>query len=160
MRKYLVLFVALVTLFFSSCEKDDFCTSPLTPKLVLRFYDNAGQTKFKNVLRLSAIAQGKTDSLFTNQEADSIALPLNTLADQTIYKLKMNSVDGNKSNNKTNTLTVAYTTEEVFVSRSCGFRTIFKTVTITSDNGWFISLTPSQLTNITNETAAHVKVYH
>lgn len=160
MRKYLALIVAVVALSFSACEKDDFCTSPLTPKLVLRFYDNADKTKFKKVERFSAIAQGKTDSLFVNQSVDSIAIPLNTLANQTVYTLKMNSVDGNKSNNRTNTLTVAYTKEEVFVSRSCGFRTIFKTVTITSDNGWFISLTPSQLTSITNETSAHVKVYH
>ena len=53
--------------------------------------------ELKAVQRLSIIAQGKTDSLFTNQTTDSIAIPLNSLAKETVYTLKMNSVDGKSS---------------------------------------------------------------
>jgi hypothetical protein len=35
-----VLFILLITVLISACEKDDFCIkNPITPNLVLRFYD-------------------------------------------------------------------------------------------------------------------------
>ena len=69
-------------------------------------------------------------------------------------------MNGNIVNNSTNQLTITYTTEDVYVSRSCGFKTIFNTVTITASNGWVQSFTPSTLTTINNETKAHVKIFH
>ena len=153
------LYIFLFAWIFSACEKDDICLSPTTPKLVLRFYDSANPTEFKSVPNFSTIAESKTDSLFVAQTLDSIAIPLNTNGTQTIYKFKTSST-GNKTDNKYNTLTITYTTEDIFVSRSCGLKTIFNTVTITSDNGWFQSVTPNSLTTIDNETSAHVKIYH
>lgn len=153
----LLLFLAL----FSACEKDDICLSPTTPKLILRFYDNANQTTLKSVENLSIWADGKdTISNYKSVSLDSIAIPLNVNTSQTVYHLKINSVDGNTANNVSNTLTVKYTTTEEHVSRSCGFKTIFNNVTITSSNGWIQSYTPSYLTIINNETSAHVKIFH
>jgi hypothetical protein len=154
-----IIYIFLIALVFNACEKDDICLLPTTPKLILRFYDNADNTKFKSVPNLSIIAASKTDSLYTNQNLDSIAIPLNVNGTQTIYKLKTSST-GNLADNKYNTLTLNYTTEEIFVSRSCGFKTIFKNVTITSDNGWFQSFTPNTITTIENENNAHIKIFH
>ena len=154
-----ILYIFLFAFVFSACEKDDICLSPTTPKLILRFYDSANTTEFKSVPNFSAIAESKTDSLFIGQTLDSIAIPLNTNGTQTIYNLKTSST-GNKADNKYNKLTINYTTETVFVSRSCGLKSIFKTVTITSDNGWFQSFTPNSITSIDNETSAHVQIYH
>jgi hypothetical protein len=154
-----ILYIFLFAFVFSACEKDDICLSPTTPKLVLRFYDSANPTEYKSVPNFSVIAESKTDSLFTAQSLDSIAIPLNTNGTQTIYNLKTSST-GNKADNKYNKLTISYTTETVFVSRSCGLKSIFKTVTITSDNGWFQSFTPNSITSIDNETSAHVQIYH
>lgn len=159
-KNFLLLFV--IALIISACEKDDFCTkeTPLTPNLVLRFYDNANQTEFKSVSNLSVWAEGKdTLSNYISQNVDSIAIPLNTLDSEIIYNLKTSST-GNITDNKFNKLTVKYTTQDVFISRSCGFKTIFNSVEITSDNGWFLSFTPNQLETINNEYNAHVKVYH
>ena len=154
-----ILYIFLFAFVFSACEKDDICLSPTTPRLVLRFYDSANPTEFKSVPNFSAIAESKTDSLFTDLSLDSIAIPLNTNGTQTVYNLKTSST-GNIAENVYNKLTISYTTEEVFVSRSCGLKSIFKSVTITSDNGWFQSFTPNSITSIDNETSAHVKIYH
>ncbi len=155
-----ILYLILLSLLISACEKDDICLSPTTPKLIVRFYDNADQTVKKDVVNLSIWADGKdTLSTFKSVTLDSIYIPLNTNTTQTIYNLKT-SATGNKADNKINKLTINYTTEDIFVSRSCGFKTIFKTVTISSDNGWFQSFTPNSITTIDNENTAHIKVYH
>jgi len=144
----------------SACEKDDICLSPTTPKLILRFYDTAIPTEFKNVSNLSIWAEGKdTLATFKNVSLDSVYLPLNTNAVQTVYNFKT-SATGNIADNKYNKITINYTTEEIFVSRSCGLKSIYHSVTIASDNGWFQSFTPNSLTTIDNETSAHVKIYH
>ena len=153
-----ILFLALV---FTACEKDDICLSPTTPKLVVRFYDNANQTALKSVERLSIWADGKdTLSIYKSVSLDSVTIPLNVNTTQTIYHLKTNTVDGNKANNLINTITINYTTTEEYISRSCGFKIIFNNVTISSNNGWIQSFTPTSLTKIDTQTSAHVKIYH
>ncbi|MBA6156989.1 hypothetical protein H3Z83_10715 [Tenacibaculum sp. S7007] len=159
MKKYIFLLI-LVFIGISACEKDDFCVqNPVTPNLVLRFYDKDDTSQLKAVQRLSIIAQGKTDSLFTGQTTDSIAIPLNSLAQETIYTLKMNSVDGNIANNQTATLTIKYNPEDDYVSRSCGFRVIYKDVNL-EYTSWIDNLSTSQITNIDNQARAHVQVYY
>jgi len=158
MKKYIALFILIVGL--TACEKDDFCTqNPVTPNLVLRFYDMDNTNDLKNVERLSIIAEGKTDSLFTNRTTDSIAIPLNSLSQKTVYTLKMNDVDGNIANNQTATLTIEYNPEEDFVSRSCGFRIIYENVTL-SNTGWINSLSTTEVPLIDNQASAHVQVFH
>lgn len=161
MKKYSFLILILL-LVISSCEKDDFCTDPkTTPKLILRFYDKEANSDLKRVERLSAIATGKSDSLFTNQTTDSIAIPLNSLTNETVYTLKMNNVDGTLTHNQTATVTIQYMPEEEFVSRSCGFRVIFKQVSLNpSTGGWINNFSTSTITTLDNENSAHVKVYH
>ena len=159
MKKYIfLLFICFIGI--TSCEKDDFCVqNPVTPNLVLRFYDKDDISELKSVQRLSLIAQGETDSLFTNQSIDSIAIPLNSIISETIYTLKMNSVDGNRVNNQIATLTVKYNPEDDYVSRSCGFRVIFNDVNL-EHTGWINSLSTSTITSIDNQTKAHVQVYY
>ncbi len=156
----LLLFLSLINI---ACEKDDFCTeNPVTPNLVLRFYDTSDASALKSVERLSVVAQGRTDTLaaYTSITTDSIAIPLNSMENQTVYLLKMNNVDGNINNNQLATLTVSYTTEEEYVSRSCGFRIIYNDLTLVSDNSWIKSLTPETLTIINSQNSAHVQVFH
>ena len=64
-------------------------------------------------------------------------------------------------------LTIDYEIEEVFVSRSCGFKAIFNNVTVTSDvsNDWIIGLTETLENTITiptidDESAAHIQIFH
>ena len=158
MKKYIALFLLIAGL--TACEKDDFCTqNPVTPNLVLRFYDMDNTNDLKKFERLSIIAEGKTDSLFTNNTNDSIAIPLDATSQKTVYTLKMNDVDGNTANNQTATLTIEYNPEDDFVSRSCGFRVIYENVTL-DHTGWIDSLSTKEIPLIDNQARAHVQVFH
>ncbi|CAL2081202.1 DUF6452 family protein [Tenacibaculum sp. 190524A05c] len=157
--KKLIVCAVLISMAIS-CEKDDFCefSSP-TPNLVLRFYDKDVNDDLKSVQRLSIIAQGKTDSLYMNRTVDSIAIPLNTNATETIYTIKRNEATGNIADNETATLTIRYTPEEQYLSRSCGFRFIFNNITL-EKTGWIDSLSITTLETINSQENAHVNIFH
>ena len=142
----------------SSCEKDDFCIEPITPNMVIRFYNATNITQTKPVVNLSVNPEG-FDELYSNANLDSILIPLDVTSNQIIYNLS--------SESNIDVITINYDVEEVFVSRSCGFKAIFNNVSVTSDvsNDWIIGLTENLENTITiptidNETAAHVKIFH
>ena len=157
MRKYYLL-LTLIALLVSSCEKDDFCIEPITPNMVIRFYNATNITQTKSVEDLSVNPEG-FDELYSNANLDSILIPLDVTSNQIIYSLS--------SESNIDIITINYDVEEVFVSRSCGFKAIFNNVSVTSDvsNDWIIGLTETLENTITiptidNETAAHVKIFH
>jgi hypothetical protein len=91
MRK-IIPFVLLIIILNSACEKDDFCIqNPVTPKLILRFYDEANRSSLKAVNELYVWAENK-DSLFVNISTDSLVIPLNTNNNQTIYNLSKGNI--------------------------------------------------------------------
>lgn len=161
MRK-IVLFVLLSIGLFSACEKDDFCIkNPITPNLVLRFYDANDRETIKPVKRLSIwVALKDTIAAYKSINIDSVAIPLNSIDSKTIYHLKMNNSDGSIANNQTATFTITYTAQEEYVSRSCGFKILFNDVTFESDNTWITDFTPETLTKIDNQNGAHVQIFH
>ncbi|MDB2336169.1 DUF6452 family protein [Flavobacteriaceae bacterium] len=157
MKKYYLL-LSLIALLVSSCEKDDFCIEPITPNMVIRFYNATNITQTKPVEDLSVNPEG-FDELYSNANLDSILIPLDVTSNQIIYNLS--------SESNIDIITINYDVEEVFVSRSCGFKAIFNNVSVTSDvsNDWIIGLTETLENTITiptidNETAAHVKIFH
>lgn len=142
-----IVFLALIL----GCEKDDFCTqNPITPKLVVRFYDSNNPSQLKTVDQLYVWANGK-DSIIVNQTLDSISIPLNSIANETVYNFSKGTI--------VNQLTIKYTPKEMYVSRSCGFRVIFDEVTVESNNTWISSISQIQ-TTINNQNAAHVQIFH
>jgi len=161
MRKIIFL-LGFVLLINTSCEKDDFCLqNPITPSLIITFYDDVNRETPKNVRRLSIIAQSKTDSLFTNSASDSIAIPLNSLDTKTVYVLKKNDADGTRANNQIATFTIEYTPQDTYVSRSCGYKVTFNNITFSKDtNSWIKDFTPNTSTTIDNQNAAHVQIFH
>ena len=157
MKKYYLL-LSFIALLVSSCEKDDFCIEPITPNMVIRFYNATNITQTKPVEDLSVNPEG-FDELYSNANLDSILIPLDVTSNQIIYNLS--------SESNIDVITINYDVEEVFVSRSCGFKAIFNNVSVSSDvsNDWIIGLTETLENTITiptidNETAAHVKIFH
>jgi len=157
MKNY-YFFLLLITLLVSSCEKDDFCIDPITPNMIIRFYDATNPLETKAVTDLSVNPEGLED-LYTSTSLDSILIPLDVTSNQIIYNFSTGT--------NIDILTIDYEVEEVFVSRSCGFKAIFNNVTITSDtaNDWILGFTTSldntiTITTIENESAAHVQIYH
>lgn len=146
-------FLLLLFLAFSSCEKDDICIDAITPNLIIRFYKDTIPIELKNVQLDSVWAINKNGlSTYKSVETDSIAIPLNLNEDITKYILENNSVK--------DTIEFSYTRSDVFVSRSCGYKTIFNDFQISNNtNNWIKSITINNNT-ITDETAAHLNIYH
>ena len=160
-----IFLLLLSSIFFSGCEKDDICdaATPSTPKVVIEFYDSANQTVLKNVVNLGVIAPGFTNGFgFTN--VSSIKVPLKTAQDSSVlYFIQNGSADPNTDDNS-DQVTFNYTRKTVYVSRACGYKTIYtlnttNPITVTADgNNWIQSVTVSQ-PNIENENETHVKIY-
>ena len=148
-----MLLLGFILLINTSCEKDDFCLkNPVTENLVIEFYDETNTETLKKVTELYVWAEGK-DSIYVNQTINTITIPLNSLSTETVYNFSKENV--------INQFTITYTPEEIYVSRSCGYKIIFNEVTFSSDNTWIKDFTPEEtLTTLENQDAAHVQVFH
>jgi hypothetical protein len=151
MKKYYCLFL-LVILIATSCEKDDFCIDPITPNLILRFYDADNPTTLLSVEELTIWPEGLQDTLVSNQTLDSIALPLNVNDIETIYNFRMGDI--------VDQITIRYTVNEVFVSRSCGFKATFEEVDASLETTNWIQSLEIISTTIEDESAAHIEIFH
>jgi hypothetical protein len=155
----------LLSVFFSSCEKDDICdtNTPTTPKIVIEFYDVANPTTLKNVTNLGVIAPGFTSG-FGFTATSKIKVPLKTFEDSSVlYFIQNGSIDPTTDDNL-DEITFNYNRKTVFVSRACGYKTLFtlnstNPITVTPDsNNWIQNVIVSQ-PNIENEDETHIKIY-
>ncbi|MFY9242647.1 MAG: DUF6452 family protein [Polaribacter sp.] len=150
MRKIIAILFASIFI-ISACEKDDFCTqNPVTPKLILRFYDATSRNNIKSASGLYVWADTK-DSLYVNISTDSLVIPLNSNTNQTIYNIAKGNI--------VEQFTINYTPENKYVSRSCGFKVIFNQATYTANNTWFSDISVVSST-IDNQNKAHVQIFH
>lgn len=148
-----ILFLILISSTIN-CEIDDICLEEvLTPKLIIRFYDVLEIENTKTVEGLYVWAENK-DSLYVDATVDSIALPINTFSEQTKYLFSKNNI--------VDTLYLHHINQEIFVSRSCGYKFNFELLEDThTSNEWianFETLAIPQI--IDNEQAAHSKIFH
>ena len=149
MKKLLIPILTIITLIIS-CQKDDICIDPVTPNLVIRFYDNDDATEYKSVVDLYVWAEG-LDTIYDGVNTDSIAIPLNPAQDFTIYHLSSGTTQDD--------ITIDYIRNEVFVSRSCGYKYNFEDLSLSGvTNNWILN------TEITNQTVEdeteHIKILH
>ena len=164
MNHKLFLFILLLVS-FSSCEKDDICAkgTPVTPRIIIEFYDAVQPTVVKNVIQLGVIEPNLTTGLaFTG--VSKIQVPLKTNQNSTILRFIQNGSDTNASNDNIDILTFNYQRVDEYVSRACGFKTLFylnetNPITLTADsNNWIQNIQVQQI-NIENENEVHVKIY-
>ncbi|MGV3696895.1 DUF6452 family protein [Flavobacterium sp.] len=179
MKKIIALLFIVMGL--SGCEKDDICTDETTPRLIVEFYDISNNANLKNVLDLKVKAEvlpGETDPGFIvfdpSLEVDDperylfngnkIELPLRINGATTKYRLILNSESANPD---TDFLQFNYTAENVFVSRACGYKTIFtlnnadgviKSDAGTPESFWITDFN-ILTTNIETENETHLKIY-
>ena len=177
MKKLLTISIALViAISIYACEKDDICaeTTPTTPRLIVDFYDFANQSAVKNVANLTAVAEGATDSIVFNEalaatdstryyfNGNSLALPLNVADSITTYRLKINSQSTNPLVFNEDIVKINYATQQVYVSRACGYKTSFNLTSITEEGvveeQWIRNLMIENA-NVENENDVHVKIY-
>ena len=157
--------ISLVLLLFLSCEKDDICIEENTPLLIIRFFDNDNPNEYKKVTNLKVQIEG-IDGDYTNETitvlTDSIAIPIKVTEDITRFKLILNSNDDTKANE--DIFDLNYIREEVFVSRSCGYKTLYydvKTTLINDSDNWIKSIEAvKDPQDILNQNSDHVKIFH
>lgn len=177
--KYLFLpIMVLVIGITASCERDDICpeSTPTTPSLIMDAFDIVNQEDSKNVFGLLISGVGTEDVLpdYAAVSTKNIILPLKTTEDTTQYQfIKDYSINDNGTPDDTSDdfaegnqdiITINYTREEVYVSRACGYKTIFKDVEISVENdtdNWIQLIQPvNNPQSVEDETAAHFKLFH
>lgn len=177
--KKIVALLLIATFSSSSCEKDDICdaNTPTTPRLVIEFYDISNPSVLKNVTNLKVIGEGQDEAYVFNPNStgesqylvngSSVSIPLKTDVDTTTYSFILNSGNPNPALIDIDKVTFNYSREDVFVSRACGFKTLFEfapsnaivhTSVPTTKLKWmqYISVEKS---NIANENETHIKVF-
>ncbi|MBL86842.1 MAG: hypothetical protein CMO82_09330 [Winogradskyella sp.] len=179
--KFIILFLLVVLI---SCERDDICaeTTPTTPRLLVEFYDVNEQEDLKPVTRLTAYGEGLADNptndntegtLIYNTNSTSLELPLiignegEITTSRFILEKDTNlRLDENvNTNSNIDVVEIAYETEFVYVSRACGYKSIFKNIQLsfdTSDDGAWISGIEliDTVEIVENENTVHVRILH
>lgn len=179
--KKIIALLFIISFASSSCEKDDICdaNTPTTPRLIIEFYNRINPSVLKNVTDLKVIGEGKDNDepiIFNAAVTDStkyifngtrIALPLKINEETTTYTFILNSRNSNTALIDTDKVTFNYSRDDVFVSRACGFKTLFQfaptnpivqTAIPATKQQWmqYISVEKS---NIENENDTHIKVF-
>jgi len=106
-----------------------------------------------------------TEALNTFNGVSKISLPLKTNEDVTKYHLLLNSNSSTASNE--DVLEFNYTRQNVYVSRACGYKTVFELNTAngfdvtdaTITDGLWIQDTNLQTNSIITEDEVHLKIY-
>ena len=165
--KKIVSLILLVFFTFSSCEKDDICdaNTSTTPRLVIQFYDFSNPTVLKNVTDLKVIGEGMTEGIVFNGNGNTVSIPLKTNENSTTYRFILNS--GSASFSSEDEIKFDYSRENIYVSRACGFKTIFTfdssipiihTSVPSTKSKWMQNISVEK-SNIVNENETHVKIY-
>lgn len=171
-----ITLLLILTGFSLSCEKDDICAegTPTTPSLIVEFYNKDNPEELVNIVNLKYYAVGETDTLpGAPATVNKIELPLRTNATTTKWGLVYTRVLSNGQTTPPNTdfLEFNYVTNEIYVSRACGYKTTFTlnpdldetpnpvlTDSDTADGFWIHSFTV-MTTNIEKEDETHIKIF-
>lgn len=180
--KILIIPMLLMVALSISCERDDICpgSTPTTPRLIIDFLDATDQDNSKNVFDLvvvgvednTPLTDPLSDYVFT--DTDNVILPLKTTDNTTEYILISGASENDNGTPDDDTddfidgnydrIEINYSREQVYVSRACGFKTVFKNVTLTIvDDGdnWMLSRQPlTDNQSVEDETTTHFNVSH
>jgi len=170
MNKATKICIALITaaVFASAligCEEDDICADSevVTPRLVIRFMDIDDRQEINDVVGLQVThvtTENDTLTVFnTPTTTDSLGVALLTSTQLTTYAFTTNT-DGDSSLELTDTIQFRYQTEFEYVSRACGFRSIYTSLNITNLNNQWIQDIDVENQVIENEETAHVRFFH
>lgn len=151
MKRILILLLCNF-LVIISCETDEICDETIqpTPSLVITFYDIDNPETRKEVTDFSVKLLDNQDVIAT-ETTDSINVPLDVFNTKTSYQfLQGETLD---------TINFSYTTAQIFMSQSCGYRTQFNELSTDTSTHWIQSISVEE-TIINDQTTEHVKIYH
>lgn len=179
--KKIISLLLIFTFGLSSCEKDDICdaNTPTTPRLVITFYKDAEPTVKENVINLKVTGEGQSKGIVFNKSitdeenplryvtnSNTISIPLRIDQNTTTYDFVYNSQSTNPATRNSDRITFYYTHENVYVSRACGFKTIFdlnplkpNDLTDPAGDGFWIKQIFTDIKHIESENETHIKIF-
>ncbi|WP_432671364.1 DUF6452 family protein [Flavobacterium sp. SM2513] len=178
--KKIVAALLLVSFVFAGCEKDDICdpSTATTPRLVIEFYDNNNISLTRATTNLKIVGDGMDESDYLPNISGGLTwndtvvyLPLRLNGDATKYKLILNSDNDETTIEMTDILEINYTRNDVYVSRGCGFKTLFNLYgnplfdpfvlnnTPDATSGTWIKNIQVIQSQINDENEAHIKIF-
>ena len=154
-KKYFLLMLILII----GCEPDDICIEGTTgtAELIIIFHDFDNPDSRKEIQNLNVIGsinQNDFESLFFTT-SDSITLPLRKFSSSTNYKFVLN----NDNNMIVDELAIFYTTNDIFINRACGFKTIFEELNVSYSNNWIKKIVILN-NSISSNNNANIKILH
>ncbi|MDD3003850.1 DUF6452 family protein [Flavobacterium sp.] len=178
--KKIIATLLLTSFFFTSCEKDDICdpSTPTTPQLVVQFFDKNNISLTRKTTNLKIVGDGMQDNnpLLNPNGGQTwndtiLYLPLRVNENATKFKLIMNANDNNDENDIIDYLEFNYTRKDVYISRACGFKTLFdlygdplRKAFLINDNpntnsgNWINNIQVMQ-SQINDENETHIKIF-
>lgn len=168
----------MLSIFIFSCEKDDICDAktPTTPRIIIKFYDIENPAKVRSVinLRITSLVDGVSKAIIFKKTGTEllndtiVALPLKLNENSTSYKFISNST--NEELISKDDLIFNYRRKDAFVSRACGFKTLFEMnessknpiilneITGSTAGNWIRDIQITQ-PKINNENETHIKIF-
>ena len=164
LKAFLALIILGCIIVLYNCERDDICSSatPTTPHLIIRFLDIDNQDASKTVNDLTIFGEGSEIPIYNLADIDSIALPLNFEGEGISTTTTFQFIEDSANNPNIDEIEITYIPEFVYVSRACGYKSIFNElqIRIVSDTENWVLLSEIIYTTVDNETEAHVYLFH
>ncbi|RZJ72248.1 DUF6452 family protein [Flavobacterium sp.] len=109
-----------------NCERDDICaeTDPTTPRIVIDVYDYTNNSLLRTVPNMT-LRSTETDSVTTFTNTSKLYVPLKTFDTSTTYTFTINDDENPATATFSDQITFTYGTREIYVSRACGYKTVF-----------------------------------
>mgnify|MGYP003329646344 FL=1 len=141
------------------CEPDDICIEGTTgtAELIIIFHDFDNPDNRKEIQNLNVVGsinQNDFESLFFTT-SDSITLPLRKFSSSTNYKFVLND----DNNMIVDELAIFYTTNDIFINRACGFKTIFEELNVSYRTNWIKNIVILNNT-LSDNNNANIKILH
>ncbi|WP_051238745.1 DUF6452 family protein [Gaetbulibacter saemankumensis] len=180
--KYLKITViaslSLLIGFIISCESDDICpdSESTTPRLIIEAYDVSNQENLKSIPSLLIVGVDNENILdgYAFVAKNKLLLPLKTDVNTTQYRLikdaeindngTPDNPDDDFLEGNQDIISISYSRREIYVSRACGYKTIFENVTLNiepDNDNWIKARQPlNDNQSVENETETHFNIYH
>ncbi|MBF01241.1 MAG: hypothetical protein CMP77_14880 [Flavobacterium sp.] len=168
------IIATVIATYFWSCEKDDICAedTPTTPNMIVTFY-NADNQEVRKSGRILQFMEGDSIEGRDAVAVDSLVVPLGADAESVRWGFTLvTNAPGGGLNYNTDYIEFKYTHNEVYISRACGFKSLFYlkentneepnpvlTDTIPADNLWIQEIQVIE-SNIENENTEHIKIFY
>lgn len=166
-RLFLIAAIFGSAVLCSSCERDDICSeaTPVTPRISIQFFDYNAPAVPKSVTGLK-VRDITSDSELLFNNISEIKLPLQTAENSVTFEMTLNSNSTNPDLIYTDRLSFQYTRDNVYVSRACGYKTVFAlqpdssgaAVLPDADSDWIRTLVVTNY-NIVQENETHIRIY-